>query len=375
MTLRPIRTDESNPFAHATMTERLPSIIRQVQDVNTLSPLIMDALDRLHDDIRSDAPLPLPALPAPDADLWRLAFGQRQGDTWLHTYWFFAETYFFRQIIDRVRYWQSLRDPFQPIKQEELNSDKFRETVENALAIDGSPEERLSALFVQALWGNQSDLSHGSAKVAGQSTDEDILVQQSEAAVSYLMASAETSRPVHLIADNAGTELAMDLLLIAELLRQQMPVILHLKMHPTYVSDATVADVHQHLAHAALAPVRNVFEDSLADGRLRLAPDFYWNSPRFLNDMPLRLSELFEDARLLILKGDANYRRAVNDTIYPVDTPLDVVVHYLPVPLLALRTLKSDPLLGLSAEQAADLDEIDPDWRVNGERGVIQFVP
>jgi uncharacterized protein with ATP-grasp and redox domains len=376
MTLHPIRTDESNAFAHATMTDRLPGIIRDVQDENDFSSSVMDALDRLHDDMLNDAEMPLPALPAPDADIWRQAFTLRRGETWLHTDWFFAETYFFRQIIDRVRYWQTQNDPFAPMKQAELESDSFNETVASALEIDGAADERLRALMVQSLWGNQSDLSHSAATVAGQSGDDDILVNQAQAAVTYLhhLPDDQAEKPVHLIADNAGTELAMDLLLTAELLQQTMPVIMHLKMHPTYVSDATVSDVHQHIAHPALAPLKTLFETCLADGRLRLAPDFYWNSPHFLAQMPPRLYQLFEDARLLILKGDANYRRAVNDTVYPVDTALDVVLHYLPAPLLALRTLKSDPVLGLTRETATHLDSIDEEWRVNGERGVIQFV-
>jgi uncharacterized protein with ATP-grasp and redox domains len=377
MTLHPIRTDESNAFAHATMTERLPGIIREVQDANDLPPATLEALDRLHEDMLQDAEMPLPALPAPDADMWRQTFTLRRGETWLNTAWFFAETYFFRQIVDRVRYWQTQNDPFAPMKQEELDSDSFAETVATALEIDGAPDERLQALTVQALWGNQSDLSHSAATIAGQSSDDDILVNQAEAAVAYLhhLPDDDNDRPVHLIADNAGTELGMDLLLTAELLQQKMPVIMHLKMHPTYVSDATVSDVHQHIAHPALAPLKRLFDESLADGRLRLAPDFFWNSPHFLAHMPPRLHRLFENARLLILKGDANYRRAVNDTIYPVDTPLDVVLHYLPAPLLALRTLKSDPVLGITQETASHLDDIDEAWRVNGERGVIQFVP
>jgi hypothetical protein len=37
-----------------------------------------------------------------------------------------------------------------------------------------------------------------------------------------------------------------------------------------------------------------------------------------------------------------------------------------------LRTLKSDAIVGLSAEQTSRLDAADRDWRINGRRGVIQ---
>jgi hypothetical protein len=44
--------------------------------------------------------------------------------------------------------------------------------------------------------------------------------------------------------------------------------------------------------------------------------------------------------------------------------------------MVALRTMKSDPILGLAAGTRERLDAEDPGWRVQGRRGVIQaFVP
>jgi hypothetical protein len=37
-----------------------------------------------------------------------------------------------------------------------------------------------------------------------------------------------------------------------------------------------------------------------------------------------------------------------------------------------LRTLKSDAVVGLPADQMRRLDSADRDWRINGRRGVIQ---
>ena len=48
-------------------------------------------------------------------------------------------------------------------------------------------------------------------------------------------------------------------------------------------------------------------------------------------------------------------------------------MRYFPAPLLALRSLKSDPIVGLRPDQAETLDGLDPKWRSNGKRGVIQF--
>ncbi len=91
--------------------------------------------------------------------------------------------------------------------------------------------------------------------------------------------------------------------------------------------------------------------------------------------MPPRFGRLFRDAALVIIKGDANYRRMVGDALWPADTPFTDVTSYFPAPLLALRTLKSDPVVGLPAGMDEKLNGLDARWRVNGRRGVIQFKP
>ena len=55
------------------------------------------------------------------------------------------------------------------------------------------------------------------------------------------------------------------------------------------------------------------------------------------------------------------------------ETPFAEVTRYFPAPLLALRTLKSDPIVGLPTGRAAELDAEDPTWRVNGKRGIASL--
>ena len=78
-------------------------------------------------------------------------------------------------------------------------------------------------------------------------------------------------------------------------------------------------------------------------------------------------------ARLVISKGDAHYRRAVGDALWAPETPFSRVTSYFPAPLLALRTLKSDPIVGLPGGVAERLDLEDPRWRVNGRRAVASL--
>lgn len=378
--LTPIRTDSSNAFAHRTIRERIPGILRETQQLNPDYPApIHKALDDLHDALVNDMPMTMLDLPAPDYDDWLPEYRQHEGETWQGTWWFFAELYFYRQLMQAVRWWETGRDPFAPKKTEEYASPQLWQLLESALAVDGETENRLAALIEFALWGNRIDLSYALAASHGSEIqEEDLLVDERERVIEHLMRRRGT---VHIIADNAGSEITMDLVLAAALLEEQVvdEVVLHLKLHPTFVSDATVPDVNAFIAQTVSGrhgkPVEhfgNLLQTQLISGRLRLAPDAYWNSSRFLRDLPPRLAQGFRGSSLAIIKGDANYRRMVDDIIWPADMPMQDVVDYFPCPLLALRTLKSDPVVGLPAGLADQLDTIDDQWRVNGRRGILQ---
>jgi hypothetical protein len=48
-------------------------------------------------------------------------------------------------------------------------------------------------------------------------------------------------------------------------------------------------------------------------------------------------------------------------------------LQYFPAPVVALRSLKSDTVVGLPAELVRRLDQNNAKWRVGGHYGVIQF--
>jgi hypothetical protein len=376
----PILTNETNPFGHHTMKVRVPGIIREVQRQNPDYPApIQHALDKLHDDLQSNAPIPPLELPAPDYDNWEQACADHAGATWLNTDWFFAEIYFYRLLIQAVRWWETGRDPFAPQKAAEVASASLWEVLELALAECEKPiEERLIALFQHTLWGNRIDLSHVLVKTHGSTwVTDDLLIDDSARALARLLGQRGA---VHFINDNAGTELALDLALADALLETVAErVIFHVKMHPMFVSDAIPADVLAFIGRLeqgspAARGLAERLRTAFVAGRFSLAPDLYWNSSRFLWNMPARLTRTFERASLVVVKGDLNYRRMTGDALWPHATPIRDVVNYFPAPLLSLRTLKSDVVVGLPEGMAAQLDQLDKDWRTNGRRGVIQYV-
>ncbi|HVO69116.1 MAG TPA: ARMT1-like domain-containing protein [Aggregatilineaceae bacterium] len=389
----PIRVGGDNAFATDTMAVRVPGIIREVQSMNADYPdAILRRLDRLHAALTGNEPIQmlelLPA-PGPDYEDWQAAYREQRRKidplTWQNCEWFFAETFLYRHLIQAVRWAETGRDPFAQKKREELESARFLKLLNAALEVDGTFAEKLPVLLSFCLWGNRVDLSHPAGDIAADALNEDeFLVDDREALRRYVTTGTGErgagERIVHIIADNAGTELAMDLILADLLLAGGCckAVVFHVKPFPTYVSDATVADVWNVIramensgdspAHLA-ARLRCAWDDE----RLRIATHYFWTSSRFLWEMPSTLSRLFRVASLVILKGDMNYRRAVGDALWDVQPAFSTVMQYFPAPVVALRSLKSDAVVGLSAELVRRLDQNNAQWRVGGHYGVIQF--
>jgi hypothetical protein len=370
----PLRTDASNAFAHYSMTVRVPKILDEVCEENPdYPPLVRDALRRLRDDIRADARVPPLGFPAPDAAEWSPAPGE---GTWLRTDWFFAECYLYRVLLAAVRYWESGRDPFAPLKRRELASEALWEGLEAVATHAAAGDELVHALLDLALWGNRVDLSYAVGTSFGRSgAGHDLLRDDRPRAVAELM---RPGGDVHLVADNTGSELSIDLALADALIRAaNARVSLHVKMAPVFVSDAIVADVWQLVSAmrqrgGATGHLGERLTCAFDNGQLRVLPDFFWNGPRFFWDRPARISAELDAATMVIFKGDANYRRVIGDALWAPETALADVTGYFAAPLLLLRTMKSDAVVGLSGVDVAELDAADPAWRVNARRGVIQ---
>lgn len=377
----PLRTDGSNAFARHSMAVRVPAIIDDTVALNPDYPApVRDAFLRLRDEVAGDAPLRLFAAPAPDHDLWLRRFAPHAGDTWLGAEWFFSEMLVYRLMMEAGRYWTTLRDPFAPVKREERASPALWTVLEAALETSGSREERLAAYLTLTLWGNRIDLSlKQTAALGTRAHDDHLLTDDIPRAVDQLLDGAPGD--VHVIMDNAGTEEALDLCLTDFLLSAGFArsVTLHVKMMPVLVSDVIVADVHTMLGAlaarggeaAALAARLHAHLDA---GRLAVVPDFFWNTDGRLRELPARLQEPMRRARLVLGKGDVNYRRATNDALWPAGTTLAEAVRGFPAPLLLLRTLKSDTLVGLDASLHTRMDrEGEANWRTSGTYGVAQF--
>jgi hypothetical protein len=378
-----IRTDASNAFAHHTMAVRVPAILDEVLSGNPdLAPGVLGRVVALRDALRAGAALPLIDPGAPHAGLWLPELAKRAHDGWLSSDWFCVENYAYRCLADATEFWREARDPFAPTKRAEYASAGHHAALEAGVAISGA--DALARLLLADLFANRMDLSFAASRERGTAAESrDLLVDDRAAAIEQL---ERGSGPVHFIIDNAGTELSLDLVLGARLIERSVPVVLHVKVHPAFVSDALESDVRWFIqgrdaraealwsaSSAGARACRAGLAAALDDGRLRLLPHPYWNGPASLWELPGELARELSVARLVILKGDAHYRRAVGDALWPPEAPFSDVTAYFPAPLLALRTLKSDTIVGLPHGMAGRLDGEDPRWRVNGQRGVASL--
>jgi uncharacterized protein with ATP-grasp and redox domains len=362
------------------MQVRVPKIAREVLARNPhYPPAVTRAVERLATDIEANAPLAHPRPPAPDVVAWTAAHAERAIETWLGTEWFHAELAFYRELVSRCRYWEDGHDPFHAAKEEELADERPWDRLALALGRTGARDERLYGLLDDCLWANRVDLSYAIG-ASRPRADADLLADDRAVAVARLVRPGAN---VHLLADNTGTELALDLALVGALLEDVAArVTLHVKMQPVFVSDAMPRDVWaliDRMRRARGGDAAGLSDRLVAafdEKRLTLAPDPFWSGPRFLWQAPPHVLEALRGATIVVCKGDANYRRVIGDALWPASAPFAAACGYLGAPLVCLRTLKSDALVGIAERVVARLDATDAEWRVVGRFGVIQtFVP
>ncbi|MFN2108093.1 MAG: ARMT1-like domain-containing protein, partial [Anaerolineae bacterium] len=100
----------------------------------------------------------------------------------------------------------------------------------------------------------------------------------------------------------------------------------------------------------------------------------FWTSCLSFWELPSALRDDIARADLIILKGDVNYRRLLDDRHWPYTTPITDADANFPRPYLILRTLKGEIAVSLQPGQAEMLSTEDPTWLINGKRGLIQLI-
>ncbi|MDP9862452.1 MULTISPECIES: damage-control phosphatase ARMT1 family protein [Streptosporangium] len=378
-----IRSNVPGSFPWGVMHERHPALIRRVGEATPYGPDRRRALDLLLAEITDGVIRPLEG-PVHDRELWRSWDRGHLGRRWDDAPFLWAESYFYRKLLAAVGYfdpgpWRGI-DPFEPFKQAELLGKGVDEELRALGGLSSMPvEEQARTLVHRALWGNQADLgfrlSAAGAQAGGQVTG--LLADDGD--LIWPAVDGPGPARVCLVADNAGGELLPDLALIDHLLhtRAVREVSLHVKPSPYYVSDAVPADVVASVrrlsaAGGAAGEVGERLRAAMSSGRLAVRTHAFSCAPLPYDEMPGDLREEFASATLTIMKGDLNYRRLVGDRAWAPTTPFAETVGYFPGPVVALRTLKSDVVVGLGAETVAALEADGRPWRTSGTHALIQ---
>ncbi|MBN1246206.1 MAG: protein-glutamate O-methyltransferase family protein, partial [Anaerolineae bacterium] len=360
----PLMTSEPGSFARKTIVERKGQIIDRVIADNGYPPDIVSALEAFREEIArpgggSSEMRPLQETGG-DAAFWQAHLTSFAGRTWLEVPWYFAEAYFYRRLLEAVRYFQSGlwagHDPFGTQKrvQEEAAVTQLAEIWPTLL--ETPLDARFTSLLHASLWGNRADLSNFTVRerAIGDTVADrpNILIDDTEAVRAQL---ADGVDQVAFINDNVGADALFDLVLADHLLvtGKARRVVFYLKNQPFFVSDAMPQDIMEILARlgaavkSPLAALGERLGRAMVAGHLVLTTDRFWTRCLPFRAMPPTLMAQLASADLVILKGDVNYRRLLDDRHWPPTTPLRVAAGDFPRPFLVLRTLKGEIIVGL----------------------------
>ncbi len=276
----------------------------------------------------------------------------------------------------------------------------------------GNPSAAVQLGLFTSLWGNKLDLSlwpksmspniplenrnsNEVTQTAGSITTTDqlllirrfILDDQSDEVIDHLLQSPTEDKLksdliVDIVVDNAGYELVSDFILAYILFSLNIvkKIRFHTKRHPTFVSDATTNDCLFTIdylkgiqSEESIRQFGMKLQELQQEGRIEFIDDFFWCQPIAFWDIPDRVIEKMKNSDLVIIKGDANYRRALGDRQWNYEIPSKEILSYWPVPFCALRTLKAELACGISLDKQQEVVKEDEKWLVSGKWGVIQF--
>lgn len=333
-----------------------------------------------------------------------------EGTSWYSATWMWTECYMYRRVLEAMTNIEQLRDFdfFRHQKEEGFRDslysmEQLGEWIlqilpeDSSISSKGNDTQDLFAKLLQiSLWGNKCDLSisagnkrsaTGNAIDQLESLKERILVDQTSSVWESL---EDSNQIVDIVMDNAGYELFTDLCLADFLISsgKACKVRFRIKEQPWFVSDTTIQDFNWTLNilggeksdnHPSLFTLGERWQGYMRSGEWTVTTDPFWTYPHVYSELETtdpQLHSTLAEAKLVIFKGDLNYRKLVGDLNWETTVPFKTSLQgFNPTNILSLRTLKADVVTGLEAGQAENLYTQDKEWMVNGNWGVIQFAP
>jgi hypothetical protein len=187
------------------------------------------------------------------------------------------------------------------------------------------------------------------------------------------------------VLDNSGYELFNDLCLADWLLSAGLAktIHLHVKCIPWFVSDATRRDFSWLLDQMSSSDSTHLqclgtsWQSNIESGTWFVKDHKFWTIPHEFVHMEALAPDLYADlskSNIIIMKGDLNYRKLLADRHWSHNTPFAIALDgFSPAPVLALRSLKAELIVGLKPGQDEMLSKENKDWMVSGEYAVVQL--
>ncbi|KAF0986835.1 hypothetical protein HZS_5666 [Henneguya salminicola] len=328
---------------------------------------------------------------------------------WTNCPFLFSECYYYRQLYEIFQNSKFHRDfdYFFAFKKDSfITAEKdikiHAKYTQSLLASKDIDKKSLIYLLLHSLFCNKLDLSLSSGNPLNSDIFDEfdrvkrelmdnLLINDIERVCSYLFSlDKESPRTIHIVVDNAGLEFFSDICLVLYLLSAHIAstVVIHLKCYPWLVSDFTYSDLDFFMKFLSISDnkdlesIKESIEYFLAEGSLKFTPDISWNHSLYYSDLlnvwdPFReMYEIFKKSSLVIFKGDLNYRRLTGELQWKYNTSLSKALgNFVGFPLLILRIIKSDCVVGLDEEIISALNIVNKNWKQTGEKAIVCFVP
>ncbi|XBW36957.1 hypothetical protein QEN19_002537 [Hanseniaspora menglaensis] len=367
--------------------------------------------------------------------------------TWSNGDWLFTEIYLYRRVNAIVLKYGLILDVFDKLKTDTFLSSyggvldlcDFYSKLDFSKINDEETKFTLYKEFISvSLWGNATDLSlltnldlsdlqDLQSKESRLSNESKILVDDTLDSWKYI--TEHEGETIDIVCDNAGFEVFCDILLAFFLIDFKIvkKVVLHLKDLPYMVSDVMKKDVFilsdilskWGKDNKNILLIADKLKDFLESGQLELNDNEFWtyyhdywhlshvdkHAGDETFDILKEVLKSFEKSKMVIFKGDLNYRKLCGDRWWPKTTTWEVAVgrnikvedesalqgddksiyELQKFPMLSLRTCKADVMVGLKSEDQdkelteeyknmkKDQDLKDEWWSSSGKWAVVCF--
>lgn len=208
-------------------------------------------------------------------------------------------------------------------------------------------------------------------------------------------------KTVNIIVDNFGIEFLSDLVLGYYLKEKgASKIVYHVKHIPMFVSDVVVDDHIVMLdrietlvkgsknAALYLGALSNL-KSMVKNGAFEFKANYLWNMPFSFSEIVTssvktdksethklikEVISIFTGDDLLIVKGDLNYRRLVEDKLWNPQRKTLSRIRYIKCPILVIRSYKSSVVMDCSRSDIIAMHEkFGSDWKTEGRVGAVLY--